>query len=114
MIPFAVLNSLVSDVKKGSLCVNSVMILVVLSTHAELASATARGRSYWETGELERDTPTASILSICKESTFSFLPVVSCVNHLDTFNYVKVHVFVWLFFFFLAFFFFFLDFSLIR
>ena len=28
------------------------MILVVLSTHAELASATARGRSYWETGEL--------------------------------------------------------------
>ena len=38
--------------KKGSLRVNSVMILVVLSTHAELASATARGRSYWETGEL--------------------------------------------------------------
>ena len=28
------------------------MILVVLSTHAELASATVRGRSYWETGEL--------------------------------------------------------------
>ena len=28
------------------------MILVVLSTHAELASATARGRSCWETGEL--------------------------------------------------------------
>ena len=28
------------------------MILVVLSTHAELESATARGRSYWETGEL--------------------------------------------------------------
>ena len=28
------------------------MILVVLSTHAELASATARGRSYWETGQL--------------------------------------------------------------
>ena len=51
MIPFAVLNSLVSDVKKGSLRVNSVMILVVLSTHAELASATARGRSYWETGQ---------------------------------------------------------------
>ena len=42
MIPFAVLNSLVSDVIKG-LCVNSVMILVVLSTHAELASATAGG-----------------------------------------------------------------------
>ena len=33
MIPFAVLNSLVSDVKK------------------EPARATARGRSYWETGE---------------------------------------------------------------
>ena len=33
--------------------VNSVMILVVLSTHAELASATARGRSYWETGEFK-------------------------------------------------------------
>ena len=31
------------------------MILVVLSTHAELASATAGGRSYWETGELERE-----------------------------------------------------------
>ena len=30
--------------------VNSVMILVVLSTNAELASATARGRSYCETG----------------------------------------------------------------
>ena len=30
------------------------MILVVLSTHAELASATARGRSYWETGELKK------------------------------------------------------------
>ena len=29
------------------------MILVVLSTHAELASATARGRSYWETGRLQ-------------------------------------------------------------
>ena len=28
------------------------MILVVLSTHAELASTTARGRSYWETGQL--------------------------------------------------------------
>ena len=28
------------------------MILVVLSTHAELASATVRGRSYCETGEL--------------------------------------------------------------
>ena len=38
--------------KKGSFRVNSVIILVVLSTHAELASATARGRSYWETGEL--------------------------------------------------------------
>ena len=37
--------------KKGSLRVNSVMILVVSSTHAELASATARGRSYCETGE---------------------------------------------------------------
>ena len=37
--------------KKASLRVNSVMILVVLSTHAELASATARGRKYWETGE---------------------------------------------------------------
>ena len=36
--------------KKGSLRVNSVMILVVLSTHAELASATARGRSYCKTG----------------------------------------------------------------
>ena len=35
MIPFAVLNSLASDVKKDSLRVNSVMILVVLSTHAE-------------------------------------------------------------------------------
>ena len=52
MILFAVLNSLVSDVKKGSLRVNSVMVLVVLSTHAELASGTLRGRSYWETGEL--------------------------------------------------------------
>ena len=28
------------------------MILVVLSTHAKLAIATARGRSYWETGKL--------------------------------------------------------------
>ena len=28
------------------------MISVVLLTHAELASATAGGRSYWETGEL--------------------------------------------------------------
>ena len=28
------------------------MILVVLLTHAELASATVRGRSYWETGQL--------------------------------------------------------------
>ena len=37
--------------KKGSVCVNSVMILVVLSTHAELVSPTAWGRSYWETGE---------------------------------------------------------------
>ena len=52
MIPFAVLNSLVSD-KKGSLRVNSVMILVVLSTLSELVSATARGRSYWETGQLD-------------------------------------------------------------
>ena len=52
MVPFAVLNSLVSSVKKDLLRVNSVMILVVLSTHAELASATARGRSYWEMGEL--------------------------------------------------------------
>ena len=51
MIPFAVLNLLVSDVKKRSLRVNSVMILVVLSTHVELTSATARGRSYWETGQ---------------------------------------------------------------
>ena len=51
MTPFVVLNSLVSYVKKGSLPVNSVMILVVLSTHAELASATARGCSYCETGE---------------------------------------------------------------
>ena len=32
--------------------VNSVMILVFLSTHAELASATAQGRLYWETGQL--------------------------------------------------------------
>ena len=39
--------------KKGSLRVNSVMILVVLSTHAELESATARGHLYWETGELK-------------------------------------------------------------
>ena len=39
--------------KKGSLHVNSVMILVVLSTHAELASATARGRSYCETGKFK-------------------------------------------------------------
>ena len=52
MIPFAVLNSFVSDVKKDHLRVNSVMILVVLSTHAELASATLRGRSYCEMGEL--------------------------------------------------------------
>ena len=52
MIPFAVLNSLFSDVKKGSLRVNSVMILVVLLTHVELASATVRGGSYCETGEL--------------------------------------------------------------
>ena len=42
IISVVVLNSLVSDVKKGSLLVNSV-ILVVLSTHAKLASATARG-----------------------------------------------------------------------
>ena len=33
------------------------MILVVLSTRAELAIATARGRSYWETGELGVDSP---------------------------------------------------------
>ena len=52
IIPVAVLNSLVSDVKKDLCVVNSVMILVVLSTHAELASATTRGRSYCETGEL--------------------------------------------------------------
>ena len=32
--------------------VNSVMILVVLSTHTELAMETVRGRSYWETGQL--------------------------------------------------------------
>ena len=51
-IPVAVLNSLVSDVKKGSLRVKSVMILVVLSTHAELASTIARGCLYFETGEL--------------------------------------------------------------
>ena len=38
--------------KKGSLPVNSVMILVVLLTHVELASATPQGRSYWETGQL--------------------------------------------------------------
>ena len=39
-----VLNSLVPDVKKKkSLRVNSVMILVVLSTHAELASAPRGG-----------------------------------------------------------------------
>ena len=43
MTPFAVLNSLVSYVKNGSLRAHSVMILVVLSTYAELASATARG-----------------------------------------------------------------------
>ena len=30
------------------------MILVVLSTHAGLASATARGRSYWETGQFSK------------------------------------------------------------
>ena len=54
--PVAVLNSLVSIVKKGSLRVNSVMILVVLSTHAELASATAQGRSYCETGEFLSNT----------------------------------------------------------
>ena len=30
------------------------MILVVLSTHVELASATVRGRSYCETGELHQ------------------------------------------------------------
>ena len=28
------------------------MILVVLSTRAELESATTRGRTYWETGQL--------------------------------------------------------------
>ena len=28
-------------------------LLVVLSTHTELASSTARGRSYWETGQLK-------------------------------------------------------------
>ena len=42
---------LVSYVKKGSLRVNSMMILVALSKHAELARATARGRSYCERGE---------------------------------------------------------------
>ena len=35
--------------------VNSVMVLVVLWTHAELASATAWGRSYCEMGELWED-----------------------------------------------------------
>ena len=45
--------------KKGSLRVNSVMILAVLSTHAELTSATARGRSYCETGELGCISPGA-------------------------------------------------------
>ena len=53
MIPFAVLNLFRFRCKKGSLRVNSVMILVVLLTHAELVSAKARGRSYWETGELK-------------------------------------------------------------
>ena len=53
MIPFAVLNLLVPYVKKDLF--SSVMILVVLSTHAELASTTTRGRSYCETGLLERD-----------------------------------------------------------
>ena len=32
------------------------MILVVLSTHVELASATARGHSYCEMGELKKKT----------------------------------------------------------
>ena len=36
--------------KKGSLRVNSVMILVVLLTHAELASSTVWGRLYCKTG----------------------------------------------------------------
>ena len=54
MIPFAVLNFAHFICKKGSLHVNSVMILVVLSTRVELASATARGRLYCETGELKQ------------------------------------------------------------
>ena len=74
MIPFAVLNSLVSDVKKGSLRVNSVMILVVLSAHADLASATARGRSYWETGQLLPLSPCKLILHTCNlTSNHSFI-----------------------------------------
>ena len=68
MIPFAVLNSLVSDVKKGALHVKSVMILVVLSTHAELASATTRGRSYWETGELLKSGNICMIIFSCFNS----------------------------------------------
>ena len=39
--------------KKGSLRVNSAVILEVLLTHPELASATTWGRSYWETGQLK-------------------------------------------------------------
>ena len=75
MILFAVLNSLVSDVKKGSLRVNSLMILVVLSTHVELASATAQERSYWETGQLLYNQLNLSILKlniICREETTEF------------------------------------------
>ena len=47
--------------KKGSLRVHSVIILVVLSTHAELAIATVRGRSYWETGGLQTTDNTLMI-----------------------------------------------------
>ena len=50
---FAVFNFACFICKKGSLHVNSVMILVVLSTHAEMTSATARGGSYCETGEFD-------------------------------------------------------------
>ena len=72
MTPFTVLNSLVSDVKKGSLHVKSVMILVVLLTHAILASATARGRSYWETGEFRGSTLSKSVKTVNASKFFDF------------------------------------------
>ena len=56
------------------------MILVVLSTHAELASATARGRSYWETGEL------AQVQSILIRTTYK-TP--------ESYHFLQLYYFSW-------------------